>query len=245
MPRPRRLAALVLAALTFAGTAACGGDDPAPTEPEQGRVRVVHAIGNAAAVDILVDGIVVSSTTPLSYGTKTNYVSLPAGPRQFALRLAGTTTNVVTFGLTVFANQDQSILAAGRLDGGTAPQERLVPIRDGASPAAGQASLRVVHASPPVGNVDVYVTAPGADIAMATPVLSNVIFGAVQDPLTLAPGTYRIRVTPTGSKTVAIDRTDVVLAANGRYLAIAVGDDAPGTGAASPFTVMLFPENAN
>jgi hypothetical protein len=243
MPRPYRLAALVLAALTIAGTAACGDDEDPVAPTEEGRVRFVHAIGNALAVDLLVDGVIVGSTAPLSFGTKSNYVTLPAGPRLFGVRPAGTTTNVATFTQTIFADQDHSILALGRLDG--SPGERLVAIRDGASPAAGQASLRFVHASPPIGNADVYVTAPGADIATATPVLSNVIFAAVQDPLTLAPGTYRIRVTPTGTKTVTIDRTDVVLAANGKYLAIGVGDNAPGTGAASAFTVMLFPENVN
>jgi hypothetical protein len=92
--------------------------------------------------------------------------------------------------------------------------------------------------------VDVYATSPTADIATATPVLTNVAFGAVAAPLNVAAGTYRFRVTPTGTKTVAIDVNNVAVTA-GKYVAVAVGDNAPGTGAASAFTILLFPENSN
>jgi len=95
-------------------------------------------------------------------------------------------------------------------------------------PAAGQVKLRVIHAAPAAAGVDVYATAPGADINTATPVLTNVAFRAVSDYLVVPAGTYQIRVTPTGTKTVAIDAE---LALGAGQIRTVVATDAPGGGA--------------
>jgi hypothetical protein len=245
MFRPNRFLSLFLATAVLAGATGCDDDDD-PTAPvEQGRVRAVHAVGNAPAVDILVDGEVVTPAAGLSYGNKTSYIDADEGNRAVAVRATGTTLNLLTFTAPVAADADYTVIAAGRIGATSGPTPRLISITDNAAPTTGNANVRVVHASPSAGNVDVYVTAPGADIATATPVLTNVAFGAVANLANVAPGTYRIRVTPTGTKTVAIDENNVVIAANGKYLAIAVGDDAPGTGEDSAYDILLFPENAN
>lgn len=245
MFRPNRFLSLFLATAVLAGATGCSDDDD-PTEPtETGRVRAVHAVGNAPAVDILVDGNVVTPTNGLSYGNKTNYVEAAAGDRSVAVRAAGSNVNLLTFTAPVTANTDYTVIAAGRFGATSGPTPRLITVTDNAAPTTGNANIRVVHASPAAGNVDVYATAPGADIATATPVLTNVAFGAVASVPNVAPGTYRFRVTPTGTKTVAIDVNNVTIAANQKYLAVAVGDNAPGTGATSAFNILLFPENAN
>ena len=245
MFRPARYLSLFLATAVLAGVTGCDDDDDPAGPTAQGRVRAVHAVGNAPAVDILVDGEVVTPAAGLSFGNKTNYIDAGEGNRAVAVRATGTTLTLLSFTAPVVANTDYTVIAAGRVGATTGPTPRLIPVTDNAAPSAGNANVRVVHASPSAGNVDVYVTAPAADIAAATPVLTNVAFGAVASLANVAPGTYRIRITPTGTKTVAIDANNVTIAANGKYLAIAVGDNGAGAGQNSDYRILLFPENAN
>jgi hypothetical protein len=234
----RRVVPLILA---LVAVTACEDDATSPS-PQEGRVRAIHAIGNAPAVDVLADGAVAVSA--LTFGNKSAYASLSAAAHTITVRATGQTAALLAATPTVAVNTDYTFVAAGRLGATTGPTPRLIAITDAATPAAGQASIRVVHASPAAGNVDVYATAPGADIATATPVLTNVAFGAVAAPLNVAAGTYRFRVTPAGTKTVAIDVNNVAVTA-GKFVAVAVGDNAPITGAASAFSILLFAENSN
>lgn len=243
MLRPNRALSLFLATSVLLGATACDDDDDTTGPATQGRVRAVHAIGNAPAVDIVADDAVVRED--LAFGQKTDYLSVGAGTRQLAVRAANGSTNLFTLSPSVAAGTDYTVIAAGRFGATSGATPRLIPVTDAATPPSGQASVRVVHASPAAGNVDVYATTTTADLATATPVLTNVAFGAVATPLNVPAGTYRFRVTPTGTKTVAIDVNNVAVAAGGKYIAIAVGDNAPGTGSASAFSILLFPENAN
>jgi hypothetical protein len=114
----------------------------------------------------------------------------------------------------------------------TGPVAAIAPLvleDDLTTPAAGNIKLRLVHASPTAGPVDIYVTAPGADLTTVTPTLANVPFRAASDYLEVPAGTYRVRITPAGSKTVAIDVDGVTLTSGQIRTAVAV--DAPGGGA--------------
>jgi hypothetical protein len=84
--------------------------------------------------------------------------------------------------------------------------------------------------------VDIYVTAPGADLQVATPTLTNVPFGAASDYLEIPAGDYQLRVTPAGSKTVVIDSGMQNLAAGQLRTVIAVD----GTGGGAPFGLLLL-----
>jgi hypothetical protein len=208
---------------TLAITTACGDDkDPvAPTPTAQ--LRVVHASADAPNVDVLVDGA--AALTNVAFKGVSNYLSVPAGARNLKVRAAGTSTVVIDQSATLTAGRSYTVLATG-------PVASIAPLvleDDLTSPTAGNVKVRLVHASPSAGNVDIYVTAPDASIADATPTLSNVAFRAASPYLEVPAGTYRVRVTPAGSKTVAIDVNDVALAAGQIRTAVAL--DAPGGGA--------------
>jgi hypothetical protein len=107
---------------------------------------------------------------------------------------------------------------------------------DNSAPATGNVKVRAIHGAPSAPAVDIYVTAPGADLLATTPVLANVAFGDVADYIEAPAGDYQVRVTPAGSKTVVIDSGTLTLASGQVRTAIAV--DAAGGGA--PFDLLLF-----
>ena len=227
MNRPT-IALVLLAAITLG---AC--DDSDTTAPvSTAQVRVVHASPDAPNVDVLVDGAAVLTNVP--FKGSSNYLDVPAGSRNLRVRATGTSTVVIDQTAAVTTGKRYTVLATGRV-ASIAP---LVLEDDLAGPGPGNVKLRLVHASPTAGNVDIYVTAPGASIATATPTVANVAFRAASNYLEVPAGTYRVRITPVGSKTVAIDVNDVALTAGQVRTAVAV--DAPGGG--TPLAAILLAE---
>jgi hypothetical protein len=126
------------------------------------------------------------------------------------------------------------VIAAGPVSG-IAP---IVLQDDNSAPAAGNVKVRAIHGAPSAPAVDIYITAPGADIQAETPALTGVEFGDVADYIEAPAGDYQVRVTPTGTKTVVIDSGTLTLASGQVRTAIAV--DAAGGGA--PFDLLLLPD---
>jgi hypothetical protein len=211
-------------------TAACGDDDNTGPAVADARVRVVHASPDAPNVDVLVDGAVALSDVP--YLGVSEYLEVPSGERNLKVNAAGTATTVIDADAALAEASDYTVIAGGLA-------EAIAPIvleDDNTAPAAGNARVRAIHGAPSAPAVDIYVTATGTDLAAETPVLTNVAFGQVADYLEVPAGTYQVRVTPTGSKTVAIDSGALTLASGQVRTAIAV--DAAGGGA--PFDLLLL-----
>jgi uncharacterized protein DUF4397 len=224
-----KLLTLLLAASAL--TAACSDDDDDGTGPTgQARVRVVHASPDAPAVDVLVDDAVALSN--VSYLATSNYLELADGGHNVNVNAAGTSTTVIDADVDLADGTDYTLIASGLLDA-IAP---IVLTDDNSTPPAGTARVRAIHGAPSAPAVDVYVTAPEADLETASPVLSSVAFGDVADYLEVPAGDYQVRVTPAGSKTVVIDSGALTLASGQVRTAIAV--DAAGGGA--PFDLLVL-----
>jgi hypothetical protein len=188
-------------------------------------LRVVHASPDAPAVDVVVNGDFANPLVKnLSFPNFTPFVSVP--PATYNVKVTDTATQGVVpidADLALAAGKRYSVLAVGTL----ATLQPLV-LTDDPRPIATQAKVRIVHASPTASNVDIYVTAPDASIASATPTLTNVAFKANTGFLALAAGSYDVTVTPTGTKTAAIGPAKITVTNGGVYTAIA--RDAPGGG---------------
>jgi hypothetical protein len=204
-------------------TAGCGDDGRA-------RLRVVHASPDAPNVDVLVDGK--SVLTNVAYKTASQYLSLSDGSRKVEVRATGSSQDVINATVSLSDKKDYTVLAVDLVANITA----LVLTDDNTPPAAGQIKLRLVHASPSAGNVDIYVEAPGTDINTVNPTLTNVAFKAASDYLSVPAGSYEVFITPTGTKTVAIDSGSLAISAGQIRTAVAL--DAPGGGV--PLTAVVL-----
>lgn len=224
-----RYGMIALAATTL--LMACDSDET--TGPETtAQVRVVHGSPNAPAVDVLVDNDEVLAD--VSYRQFSGYLEVPSGTRNIKVNAANTTTTVINANPALVADAAYTIIATNVL----ASIEPLVLTDNLTAPAAGNIKLRLVHGAPNVGAVDIYVTAPGANLATATPTLTAVAFKTASAYLEVPAGAYQVRITPTGTKTVAIDTGSLTLTAGQIRTAIAV--EAAGGGA--PLAALLLPD---
>lgn len=110
----------------------------------------------------------------------------------------------------LMAGMEYTAIAAGRVT--SSPMFTILPTGDMNRSIATQASVKVVHAAPAAGDVDVYVTAAGeftADqVAAGTagdPLLDEFAFPTITDYVALAPGAYDIRVVAGGAVAINVE----------------------------------------
>jgi hypothetical protein len=220
---------LALAVLASAVTVAACSDDNAPPATTT-RLRAVHLSPDAPNVNILVNGSQVASN--VAYEASTDYYDIPSGTTRIQVQPVGTTTNAIDASPSLLANTDYTVIAANLV----ASIEPLLLTDNNTAPTAGNVKVRIVHGAPSAPAVDVYITVPGVDIAVASPTLTDVAFKGVSAYQTVPAGTYQIRVTPTGTKTVVIDSGDVPLTAG--QIRTVIATDAPGGG--EPFGAIVL-----
>ncbi len=233
--------ALTVAALL----AGCGTKEPiAPLIPDpSGRVRFVNLITDTTRgrVNPILESLpfganlVFGGTVPSSLAAPNTgiYAPILVGTRSLLLkRTADTTATVATFPLTIANAVDYTVYALG--GAGATPITSFITADTNTTPVIGAVRVRVVHLAPSAGNVDVFVTAVGADLALATPTLANVPFRGSAYLPSVAAGTYQVRVVPAGTApaartaAVAINLASVVLPANAARTIIAADNNIGG-----------------
>ncbi|MBX3707439.1 MAG: DUF4397 domain-containing protein [Pseudomonadales bacterium] len=181
-------------------------------------LRVVHASADAPDVDIIANDDFAAPAVPaLAFPDVTGYLLLPPSTLNVKVVPAGAATPVVIDAdLELEAGVEQTVLAVGPL----ADIEPLVLVDDNRRIAT-EARIRLVHASPSAGNVDIYVTDALTSIDDVEPAFAGVPFKADTGYVGLAPGSYAVTVTPAGSKVPAIGPVSLDLEAAGIYTAVA------------------------
>jgi hypothetical protein len=197
-------------------------------------LRVVHAVADAPAVDVFVDGAATPAVDMLSFGDVTGYLNLAEGAHTVTVAADADNDVVVIDNAAVDLGigMSYSALAVGSLTSNMI--EPLVLVEQ-TRRVATEAKLTVTHAAYSAPEVDVYLTS-SADISDATPVLEDVPFKVSSGSLSVPPGTYTISVTVANTKDVAIGPLEVTLGASGIYGVAAVDN----VGGGAPFGVILL-----
>lgn len=222
---------------------ACSDDDnnlpepvtpPAAPAPESADsfLRVTHASPDAPAVNVLANGGAILEN--VDYQVSSGWLTVPEATYDVqvdALLPDATTAAVITASLALEGDKTYDVIAVDTVAniGPLVIENDFTPVTDG------NIRVQVVHAAPNAPQVDVYVTAPDADLAAEAPLASPAFMdftGQVEVPA----GDYQIRITPAGDGTVVFDSGSLSLAAGSDLLVTATQSVAAGD---SPVSLLV------
>lgn len=219
-----RILATAFFAVIALSLAACGGGG-SKKPPE---LRVFHASPDAPAVNVIVNGDVVAAGVDYTVGS--GFLRVPTTTRvQIEAVLPGDDAIVIDETLTLDRRTEYTAIAVGDV---TAPISALVVANpSNVALPAGSFRAQVVHVAPDAPAVDVYVTAPGADLNASAPINpAPLAYQDATDQLDVPAGNYQIRVTVAGlPDDVVYDSGEVPLTAGLDLLIAAVENTGPGT----------------
>jgi hypothetical protein len=190
------LAALCMASLVLTGCSKGGSNNG------NAQLRILNAFSEAAALNVSVAST--ATATGLPFQGLTQYTSVSSGTPLITVGVSGATTTLINTMYNVTSGTNYTYVVFGSL---TAVSSILG--NDAFSdPGNGFFAMRVLNAAPGSSAVDVYLTAPGADLASSAPSLTNISYGVTSAFSPLAIGTsFEIRVTTTGTKDILFDST--------------------------------------
>lgn len=229
------LKTLLLALASASLLAACGGgsddnfDDRADIADPQ--LRFVHAAEDFPALTLARNGNDLSAVTNAGFRRATAYFDVPNGGTNLAVR---TTSGNVPVGSTL------------SFDAHHGNRYTLLAVRDGLgaslvfiddpynkSLTSDDARVRFVNGSANAPSFDIYVTAVGADIGTAAATVAAVPFREARpasgnDSIELEGGTYQLRATVPGTKTVIFNAT-FAIPANADWLFVSAPTSVVGS----------------
>jgi hypothetical protein len=220
--------------------AACDSDNNRNNIDEEFfALQVLHASPDAPPVNVFVDGVEVLSNVDYKQGSAKLGLSvrdLPYRIRVDAITSGGDVTVIGPAELNFEADTVYTIAAVGGVASGTlAPA---VISQPDTAVGAGAARLFVLHGAEAAPTVDVFVTAPGADLTAEAPV-GTFAFGETIGPAEVPAGDYQVRVTPAGVPgTVVYDSGTVTLGDGNDFVVTAVPNTA-ATATSSPISLVL------
>ncbi|WP_404398237.1 DUF4397 domain-containing protein [Idiomarina loihiensis] len=208
-----------------------------PPEAESSFVRVHHTSADSPNVNVLADETALLENVP--YHTSSGVLEVDAGDYDITVQgILPDDSTVDAIGpasLTFAADTRYEVFAAGQL--GDESLETLVLSNPVSDVAAGESRIQVVHAAYGAPTVDVYLTAPDAELSSASATLT-LAYGEESGQVDVETGDYRIRLTGAGDDAVIFDSGTVSLADGDDYI-IAATNNVAANSANSPVTLQL------
>ena len=182
-------------AVLLAGLPGCQSINVGTSNAAQ--VRVLDASADAPGLDIYQNKTAVAYN--LGFGTVTSYVLLPPGVNNISANRAGTSTTLVSSGVTLATGKQYTAIIGNVA---ASLQETILTDQSTAAPT-GQISVRVVDQATRAGAVDIYLVPSSGKLTTTLPFVTNVNFGTNTGYINIPPGTYAIAVVQTGVVPVA------------------------------------------
>jgi hypothetical protein len=192
------LALIVLSALV----AACNSSSTSVGFSVPAKVRIVNALIDASAIDVVVyqDPLV----TNLPFEGITQYLSVDSGNREIKISIAGGTSTIYDASTLLVDAGSYTFVVYGTT---AAPGVQVLTdaLVQAQPPAAGTFRLRMINAAADTAAFDAYVTPPGGSLASLSPNFSDVAYGRASAFVAITSGNLQVRFTKVGSKEVVYD----------------------------------------
>jgi hypothetical protein len=189
--RHLRLLLILPAALGLFG---CLGSGDGGTEPQ---IRLLNVSRGYDALELYTTNddsdADVKQISSVAAGTVSSYVSLKADTYTIKIRKTGASGSLLSTGTTLAEETNATYVAFGPSGSFGA----VVIDEDVAEPDSGSSKVKVVNTTGS-GGLDVYLTSATDELQDVTATFSGVGSGAQTDPVTIASGSYRLRVTGSG-----------------------------------------------
>ena len=197
------LAGLIILIIVSSALTAIGAKDA--------RIQFLNAVADSGPLDVYEYGILIASNIEL--GAMSDYARLSANSYDFQVLNTGTNGPVLSdFILPLGEKTDYTVILTGKIGA----IDRIWLGRDRQSVQGQQARLRVAHADPSLGVVDVSLNGDA-------PLFTNVDYLENRGFVTLPSGTYDFVVKSSADGSVLFDVPSQELTRGGQYTAVLVG----------------------
>jgi Domain of unknown function (DUF4397) len=187
-----------LLALTLAACGHTGGGGNT-------NIRVVNAVPDAAAIKVTVGDTTGSYTTVtnnLPFQGLTQYVGVGSGSQEFKVSANGGATNAIDSTLGINSGTNYTYVVYNQVASATAA---LVSDSGISTPVSGTFGIRVINVAVGIGAVDLYLTPAGTDLNSTSPTITNSPVGSVSAIYSPNAGTFELRITAAGTKSLIYD----------------------------------------
>lgn len=182
-------------------------------------LRIVHAVPDAGAVDLYVGEMMVAEN--LEFGDITEFAAAPSGNQQLRVVAAGGSLDEPAVDTTsdFISGRAYQAVITGLSETGI---EATISTLDTLPLPADQARVRVVHAAPDAGSVDVAVVGGGVPF-------EGIDFRTESGYVAFNAGSYGFQLRLSGDETVLVETPDVDLEPGMLYDILALGQSEAGT----------------
>jgi hypothetical protein len=210
----RHTVALVLACIFLHGCHKSSGS---------AQIRVLNSSIDYNSVDLYLDDGSTNTReiTAAAYGILTSYKGVSGASYTVEFTRNGVSSSLKSTNEKLTVNTHRTYVAYGN----SGQFGTLEILEDQDQPSSSYAKVQLLDAAPDAGALDVYLTDPSVDLSNASPTFSGVAGGAIAGSgfTTINSGTYRIRVTASGSQTdIRLDSVTGITFSSQEILSIVV-----------------------
>jgi len=210
--RLHRIILTALCTIALLLTACNTGNGVVTVASTKANLRIVNLIPNAGnPIDVQLD--FANFAPGLIFQSLLQYQQIDAGAHTIQAVVEGAISNLILTTIATLGEANYTYIMFGPI---TAPIGQLYDDTF-LDPGAGNFNLRAINAAAGIGGLDVYLTAPGADLNQVSPTVAGIAYAGLTAFGTVPIGNLQLRVTPAGSKKVIFDSPPVAYAERAAY----------------------------